>query len=96
MIGGCDRIWAGYDEAVARDMFKAVDTDGSGLVELNEFFDWFKGEEMKQKGGREVVAHLPSTGIPVAAADSDAESDLDVVDVDDTAKVDGYSSEEAF
>lgn len=44
-------VAAGYDEDQSRAIFLAADTDGSGLIELQEFLIWFKAEAAKLREG---------------------------------------------
>ena len=72
-------------------MFKAVDTDGSGLIELPEFLEWFRREELKQQG-------LPSGRAPAAAEnmiedEEDDESDLDEKDLHGNLEGSYYDSD---
>lgn len=60
-------------------MFKAADTDGSGLIELEEFLAWFRREESRQSGGQKP---------------SQAETDAVLDDEDSDVKLDHDLSEE--
>ena len=57
----CEMV-AGYDEKQAREMFKAADADGSGLIELPEFLAWFRAEARRLKNnGKLLAADTPRT-----------------------------------
>ena len=64
-------------------MFKAADTDGSGLIELEEFLNWWKREELKQQGHPD--------GVDLSAIKVEAESDDDIDD-DSAEAAAGYDS----